>query len=332
MSIENYLKSKKILIERELKELISSFKDEFAKKSIFQPIKDFLFRGGKRWRAILSILTCQMVKGNWRNFKKLFLIPEVIHNGTLIIDDIEDNSQLRRNKPALHLEFGIDLSLNAGNFLYFLPFEILKKSKIPQEKKAKIYELIFEKMLELHFGQGMDIFWHKNPQFVSEEDYFKMARAKTGVLSSLAGKLGVILGDGSKSQEKVVENFGKELGVSFQIIDDILNLFPKSLKWGKELGEDITEGKLSLLIIKTLEAANLKDRNKLLFILRKHSNDPEIIKEAIELIKKYKAKEYAERKAREILEKALIKLKLFFPQKGVKKLEEFSKFLIERKL
>jgi len=294
-----------------------------------KPIWDFLRRGGKRWRPLLMFLSCEAVGGNAKQISDFAVVPELIHNGTLIVDDVEDSSLIRRGKPSLHISYGVDLAVNAGNMLYYLPLLIVKNSKISDDKKIKVYELINNEMLKLHFGQGTDIYWHKiKNESVSEQQYFSMCANKTGTLARLAAKLGGIVGGAGDEQVNALGNFAETIGVAFQIQDDVLNL---KGGLGKDVGEDITEGKMSLPIIKTLAAANETDKSRILQLLRKHSNDKNEIDEVINLINRYGSLSYSVAAAKNIVEKSWQELDaLLKPSEAKNKLQQLADFMVDR--
>jgi geranylgeranyl diphosphate synthase type I len=166
--IEKYLPRKvsKEWIEDVCEKVKYSFSLSAVQKAILDPIWDFLDRGGKRWRPALFLLILEAFGKNIKRLKDFAVISEILHSGTLIIDDIEDSGELRRGKACLHKIFGKDIAINAGNFLYFLPIYIFKKNKRKLESKVylRVIELYLEEMEKLHFGQGTDIFWHKGFQ------------------------------------------------------------------------------------------------------------------------------------------------------------------------
>ena len=258
-------------------------------------------------------------------------LVEIIHNGTLIIDDIEDNSELRRGKPCTHNIFGIDIAINAGNFMYYLPYLIIKNSKLNEKTKLFIHELIAEEMIKLSFGQGMDIHWHNNNCNITENQYLQMCAYKTGTLARMSAKLGATLGNAAKEQINALGKFAESIGVAFQIQDDILNI--TNTKWGKDFGEDITEGKKSLMVIKTLEQANEIDKKRLIDILNLKTKDKELIKEAIDIIKRHHSIEYSEKIAENIMKTALEELDIIIPDSDSKnKLKLFGDFMINREI
>ncbi|MEM3640730.1 MAG: polyprenyl synthetase family protein, partial [Candidatus Bathyarchaeia archaeon] len=140
-----------------------SYNIEAINKTIADPLWEFLDRGGKRWRPTLFLLICEALGKNPDDFIDYAIIPEVIHNGTLMIDDIEDASEFRRGKPCTYKIYGLDIAINVGNAMYYLPLLPLieNREKIGVEKLAKIYEIYVQEMISLSLGQAMDIAWHR---------------------------------------------------------------------------------------------------------------------------------------------------------------------------
>jgi len=188
-------------------------------------------------------------------------LVEFPHNASLIHDDIEDNSDERRGKPAVHLIYGNDTAINSGAFLYFLPLACLadqktgdpgSKDSLSTEQENRIWAAWASHMRALHLGQAMDIAWHRDYQSLPAlEEYDRMCRLKTGCLARLAAVLGAYCtGRSFAEQDALADVFGEaaeRLGVGFQILDDVKNLdtgIP-----GKKRGDDIVEGKKSLPVL-----------------------------------------------------------------------------------
>jgi len=211
---------------------------------LFAPLTDILSRGGKRWRPLLMTLVCETLGGGEAALPLTPLV-EFSHNASLIHDDIEDDSDERRGKPAVHQLYGVDTAINSGSFFYFLSLCCI--DSYYGDDKASIYKLWGDHMRKLHLGQSMDIFWHREISFVpSIEDYYTMCGMKTGCLASLAAELGAFSAGATDSMQK----FGKaamKLGIGFQILDDVKNLTDKIP--GKKHGDDIVEGKKSLPVL-----------------------------------------------------------------------------------
>jgi geranylgeranyl pyrophosphate synthase len=312
---------------------------ETITEGISKPVWDYLERGGKRWRPYLFLLVYEALGGNPKDVIDFAILPELIHNATIIHDDIEDMSEERRGKPALHLIFGEDIAINVGDALYFIPFLPFFKLKhrFDKERLIKAYEICIQELIRVAMGQATDIVWHKglcNADDVTEEEYLQMCLNKTGCIPRMSARLAATLAGKS---EEVVEKLGRlaeGIGVAFQIQDDILNLTGEEFAKRKGgLGEDITEGKRSLLVIHTLRKANEKDRKRLLEILNMHTTDQDLRNEAIEIIKKYGSVEYAKEKARSLVKEAWDEIEKMLPEsEAKKKLKAFAYYLIERKI
>jgi geranylgeranyl diphosphate synthase type I len=308
-------------------------------EAILDPIWDFLDRGGKRWRPALFLLVLEAFGKNPEKFFDFAIIPEILHEGTLVVDDVEDQGELRRGKPCLHRIFGIDIALNAGNFLYFLPIYIFEKNKRKLEKEVylKAIETYLEEMEKLHVGQGTDIFWHKGKQReISEKEYFQMCAFKTGCMSRLAAKLAAIFAKKERDIVEKIGEFAQNIGIAFQIQDDVLDVEltgGEREKFGKSFGNDIKEGKRSLMVIYTLKKANKRDRERLIEILDKKEKTKKEILEAISILQKYNSIEYARKKAVEIARESWKKVEeIFIEGKAKRMLRELVQFLIERRL
>ena len=235
---------------------------EYAAELV-RPCWDLYKRGGKRWRPLLMVLTAESIAGESGGEAALPFTPlvEFPHNASLIHDDIEDNSDERRGKPAVHLIYGTDTAINSGAFLYFLPLACLSAWAEDHRNCHKDTDLInniwaiwADHMRALHLGQAMDISWHRDYHSLPGlDEYDRMCRLKTGRLASLAAVLGVYCSGVSAARKdvaglaKVFGEAAEQLGVGFQILDDIMNLdtgIP-----GKKRGDDIVEGKKSLPVL-----------------------------------------------------------------------------------
>jgi len=312
---------------------------EALNKAIAEPIWDMLDRGGKRWRPTLFLLICEALGKRPEDFLDFAIIPEVIHNGTLVIDDIEDSSEVRRGKPCTHKIFGVDIAVNAGNTMYYLPLLpfMTKQKQISASKLRDLYEIYVKEMINLSMGQAMDIAWHRglaNADDISEEDYLQMCAYKTGTLARMAAKLAAVLADADKNLVEKLGLFTESVGVAFQMQDDILDLTGKDFAKNKGgLGQDITEGKRSLMIIYTLKKATQKDKSRLVEILNMHTSDQKLRDEAIAILQKYGAMEYVKNKAAKIVEESWREVDKLLPAtEGKEKLKAFAEFLIRRNI
>lgn len=274
-------------------------------EQINAPALDLLNRGGKRWRPLLMMLFYQLYRSD-DDIIAFTPLVELPHNGTLIVDDIEDSSDFRRGKPAVHLIYGTDLSINTGNFLYFLPHICIDSSSFPDGIKLAAYRYYNESMANLHIGQGLDILWHRDKDYIpSLDEYLTMCSFKTGGLSQLAGRLGVRSGGGSEETAFTVGKACQQMGVGFQILDDVINLTVGNP--GKKRGDDIVEGKKSLPVILCSQMGGDMTRLKEIFVragkegIEKAGSE---VEEAISIIQATGAIAKAKEKALSILKES----------------------------
>lgn len=312
---------------------------EALDEAIAEPIWEFLDRGGKRWRPSLFLLICEALGKDPMEFLEFAIIPEVIHNATLIIDDIEDSSELRRGKPCTYKLFGLDIAVNVGNAMYYLPLLTLMKNrdKLPPEKLCRLYEIYVQEMINLSFGQAMDIAWHRGlagADRIEEKHYMQMCAYKTGTLARMSARLAAVLAGADDELVEKLGLFAEAVGVAFQIQDDLLDLTSEEFaerKGGR--GQDITEGKRTLMVIYTLRKASAEDRKRLLEILRMHTTNQTLRDEAIRIMKKYGAIEYAKLFARNLVRKSWGEVDKLLPESDAKeKLKAFVTYLIKRKI
>jgi len=312
---------------------------EAANKAIAEPLWEFLDRGGKRWRPVLFLLACEALGRDSKELLDFAIIPEIIHNGTIIADDIEDGSEFRRGKPCTYKLFGIDITINVTNIMYYLPLLplIKNKDKLSPQKMNKTYEIYVQEMINIGFGQAMDIAWHRglaDANRIKEGQYLQMCAYKTGTLARMAAKMAAVLCDASDEVVEKLGKFAEAIGVAFQIQDDILNLVGEDFAERKGgLGEDITEGKRTLMIIHTLEKAKPADRRRLTEILSLHTTDQKVRDEAIGIIQRYGSIEYAKEFARKMVKESWNELDhLLPPSEAKEKLRAFADYLVERKI
>eukprot|EP01117_Protostelium_nocturnum_P004615 TRINITY_DN1672_c0_g1_i1.p1 TRINITY_DN1672_c0_g1~~TRINITY_DN1672_c0_g1_i1.p1 ORF type:complete len:390 (+),score=101.89 TRINITY_DN1672_c0_g1_i1:35-1171(+) len=310
-------------------------------KAIYEPVWDLIDRGGKRWRAVFMLLIAEALGEEYEKVLDFVVLPEMFHNGSLIIDDIEDGSGFRRGKPCIHLVTGVDIAINAGNALYFLPLRILKSKRgtISDDILLRCYETYSQEMTNAHFGQGLDILWHSKHNGEQREptidNYLYMCANKTGAVIKICAKLSSIICGATENQIEALASFVESIGIAFQIQDDLLNI---SLKEGDLLsaskggiGEDIHEGKRTLMVIHCFNTAEEKDRNRLKEILDMKTFDQQLIREAISILESTNSIQFAQEKAIDLIKTSWSEVDSSLPDTPAKaKLKALSSFLVER--
>ncbi len=284
---------------------------EELRRALNAPALDLLRRGGKRWRPLVLVLAARSF-GREDGALSLAPLVEIAHNGTLIVDDIEDSSDTRRGAPAIHLVHGVDAAINAGNLLYFLPLALIDGLSPPAAKPATDRAMRLElharyalHMRRLHLGQAMDIAWHRDHAALpARGDYLAMCALKTGVLARAAAELGAIAAGAPGPEAERLGAAFEAAGVAFQILDDVRNL--RSGNPGKKRGDDIVEGKKSLPVILACgrEGSLAPRLGRLFEAARTGGAESPAVEEAIGLIAATGALEEAEAEARGLLGRA----------------------------
>ncbi len=353
LGIKDFLKLKMPAVEKEIEKYIprkatKEWIESALGKTIFEldleaytagcnaPIWNLLDRGGKRFRPILTCICSEAVGGKWDSALKLAPMVEIIHNGTLMQDDVEDDSQARRGQPCIHCNFGVDTAINTGTIMYYWPMtKILNDDfNLGDKKKLQIYDLYIKEMIRVCSGQTWDIAWHHGGFTPNEKQYLNMCLSKTGVLTKFACQLGAIIGGATEKQYDALGDFGQIVGVGFQIQDDILELTEDKFKEGKgSVGGDIHEGKRTLIVIRTLEVASEEDKKRLIEILDSHTLDEKVLQEALDIINKYDGIAYSKKKAEELVEGAWKKVNSVLKESNAKIiLKKFAEYLVDRKI
>lgn len=287
-------------------------------KNLNSPSREYMLRGGKRIRPVLFLKLIDAFGMRAKKYLDYALFIETIHNGTLVIDDVEDDTILRRGGPACHTLYGLDTAINAGTAMYFMPLNILinDKHKLSASKKNRLWEIYGQELINVHFGQSIDIYWHKAiPSIVSTSEYLEMCRLKTGSLMRMPAKMACVISGRNKETEKICESFAEQAGIAFQIIDDVLDLTADRKKFGKAYGNDITEAKLSLPMLIAFEELSKREQTSLRSILKKHTRNSKLISKAIKLIRKTGAIEGSLSVADKLLKRAVLDIQKL----GVKK-------------
>lgn len=352
-SILSYLEKTRAIVDREIEKLIPrkmdlqylektfgrpryTYDSDSINRFLSDPVWDLLDRGGKRWRPALFLLVMECFGKDSSEWVDAAAITEIVHNGTLMIDDVEDRGELRRGKPCTHKIFGEDVAINTGNFMYYVPMKALMNRDLPKETLKRAYDAYIQEMINIAAGQGSDLWWHKGKaENITEEQYLQMVAYKTGTLARMAARLAVILSGGTPEQEEKIGALAEALGVGFQIQDDILDIVSSGKerdKFGKSFGNDITEGKRTLMVITALHGAEPGSRKRLLDILNAHTRKPELIQEAIDIITVSGSVEYSRKRGNEIVEKAWKEASPLIPESNAKQLlKALIDFSITRK-
>lgn len=295
--------------------------------------------GGKRFRPAITIAGCLVCDGKIEDALYSAAGLEILHNCTLIYDDIIDNSNLRRGEPTAWSKFGRSIAQCIGIDYAAAVFQAANKSKYPLETS----EIFAKTMKTVVRGEILDILFEqsgrKNEKYIienryneiTEKDYLKMVSKKTASLIQACCEVGGLSGGAKKSEINALRNYGFNLGIAFQIRDDILDIFGEEKEFGKKIGKDIEERKLgNIVIFYALKELSQKEKEEFLAILRKNKIKNKDIKETVELINKTKAKEKSFLLGEKYIKKAKESLKNLPRNNWNEFLAEIADFVIKR--
>jgi len=295
----------------------------------YASVWELLDRGGKRFRPGLTFLACESVGGRRDEAIGAAAAVELLHNMTLVHDDVEDESELRRGKPCIHKIYGIPIAINAGDAMLMKVFEIANSSHIPLDRCHRLVTQFARRAYEITWGQAFEFNLWKRIKF-TEEDVIRLLRCKTGALTALATEAGAIVAGASDKQVEALGRFGETIGIAFQIVDDLLNVVGKEKEYGKEIGGDIREGKKTIITARLLNIAAAADKKTFVTLLGKKSIRRTEIKKAIQLYHKYECIDYAKARANYYTQEALKHLNTLEPNPARENLALVAKFLVSR--
>ena len=330
MDVVKYLEEKSAIVEGKIREIVPK---DSRPQEVYGPIWDLFGRGGKRLRPAMCLLASEAVGGDEKKALVAAAAIEMFHNFTLIHDDIEDASLMRRGKPCLHIEYGMPLALNAGDGLFMMVWKAaLQAGEAPEENLATQKMLLgaFTKVLE---GQAVELGWHRSGKWdVTKEEYLGMAGGKTGALIEASCRAGAFLGGGAQEEIDALAKFGMGVGIAFQIQDDVLNIIGDEKKYRKEIGGDIVEGKRTLIVMGALEALETSKRKRLLKLLKNEKKTKEDVEKVIALLKESGAVQKAQEYAIKQVDKAKEKLDVVKNTHAKKMLWDIADYLVVREV
>ncbi|MEM4134278.1 MAG: polyprenyl synthetase family protein [Candidatus Micrarchaeia archaeon] len=282
---------------------------------------DYPLRGGKHLRSVLALETCKAFNGDPKKMKNISIALELFQHWILIHDDIEDYSEERRGKPALHHLYGMPLANNTGDALHIKMWDVLLQNRklLGDALTFKVMDEFIKMMDRCVKGQSMELEWvHEKRWDISEEDYYIMCKGKTtGYTFITPFRLGAIVAGVKESKLKPFYDIGDDIGLAFQIEDDILNLVGEKEKYGKEIAGDIYEGKRTLMLIHLMKNASKDEKKRIVEIMNKERNEKteQEVNYILSLMKKYGSIDYAKEKA------------IFFAKRAKKNFDKQYKFM-----
>lgn len=237
-------------------EEIKNLNFELAPKELYEPIGYTMSLGGKRLRPVLVLMACDMFNGDIQKATSPAMGIELFHNFTLIHDDLMDNAPIRRNKPTVFNKWNANIAILSGDAMFAKAYEMVAKTD--NEILQRILSVFTQTAIEVCEGQQYDMNYETMDN-VSIEDYIKMIRLKTAVLIAASLKVGALVAGASEEDARKAYEFGENVGLTFQLQDDLLDVYSDVDKFGKTNGGDILTNKKTYLYLKAFELAQGED-------------------------------------------------------------------------
>lgn len=230
-------------------------------KSLYEPIRYIMALGGKRLRPLLTVLSYSLYKKDTDSIIKYATAVEAFHNFTLLHDDIMDKAPLRRGKPTVHEKWNVNTAILSGDVMLVKVYDMFLD--LEEAKLKEVLRIFNQCAAEVCEGQQWDMEFESKSK-VTEAQYIEMIRLKTAVLLGFALELGALLAGASADDRNSLREFGTNIGIGFQLKDDLLDVYADQKKFGKQVGGDIIANKKTFLLIKAIEKSRGKDKAELL--------------------------------------------------------------------
>ncbi|MBW1867841.1 MAG: polyprenyl synthetase family protein [Deltaproteobacteria bacterium] len=287
--------------------------------------KHALLGHGKRLRPLIFVLSCELCNYQEEDVYQLSTIFEYIHTASLLHDDVLDNAEIRRNRPSANEVWGNHAAVLEGDFLFSKAMAIaIRTGKIPFLAK------ITETTTEMTEGQILELA-HTDDWEISKDLYLEIVTAKTAMLISTACACGAIISDAGSETADALTRFGLDAGIAFQLIDDLLDYTSSEEVFGKPVGKDLREGKVTLPFIYTLEQLAITEKNRLEDLFLNHQPTDDDYKDIIDLVRRNGALDRIRDEAQSYVDKAINSLDIFPDSTTKRDLAILSQHIIDRK-
>ncbi|UCH57863.1 MAG: polyprenyl synthetase family protein [Candidatus Bathyarchaeota archaeon] len=316
-------------VDQYIYELLKPRKPE----ALYEASRHIFQAGGKRLRPYLVLKSCELVGGDPDVALPFAAAMEILHNFTLVHDDIMDNDALRRGAPTVHAKWGVPVAIASGDLLFAKVYEAIVRASIEGNLTCDNVLACIERVnyatMAICEGQVLDVTYPRTVD-VSEEDYVFMVGGKTSALFKACAEVGAIIGGGDSEQVERVGSFAWNAGIAFQIVDDILGATADEKTLGKPVGSDLREGKKTLIVIHALENATSEGRDAILKVLDVEDATPSEIKAATKALVDSGAINYAKERAENCAGRAKEMLEIFPDSVAKNDLLELVEYFTQR--
>jgi len=299
---------------------------------LYAASRHIISAGGKRLRPFLTIKSCEAAGGKMKDAISFAAALEILHNFTLIHDDVMDHDVLRRGKPTVHARYGEPMAILAGDLLFAKVYQSVldyAPAHLFSDDIVMSLQKMTDAIIVLCEGQALDVSFPKATD-VSEDDYIFMIGAKTSALFKACSEVGAIAAGASNEIISSLGSFAWDAGIAFQIVDDILGITADESKLGKPVGSDIREGKKTIIMIHALKNANNEQRAVLMDAMRGEKSTHDEIDSAVQVLKELGSIEYARRTASKYLENAIRSIDKLEDTPAKRQLIELVNYFVQR--
>ena len=315
-------------LRREINKYIMNAASAPYPENLYQPMKYFLEIGGKRLRPLLTLLSCKSVSGDYKPAIPAAAAIELLHNFTLVHDDIMDQDSFRRGKSTVHTKWSESVAILTGDGLIGLAYRTLLET--PPESLQSVLRIFTEGVIKVCEGQAIDKDF-EDMDDVSMEQYFDMIEKKTGELIAISTEIGGIIGTDDPDYRDALRGFGASIGRAFQIQDDLLDITSSESVIGKDLGSDLAQGKKTYAIIKLRECASDEQWEYVQNILKGRTVNPQILEKIKVILTDTGVLEAAEKQINSDIEAAGNYLLNIDNGNWAEELLDFSMLILRRK-
>jgi geranylgeranyl diphosphate synthase type I len=273
-------------------------------KILYDAAAHLIIHGGKRLRPHMVIKSCQILGGNASIAMPAASAVEMIHNFTLVHDDIMDNDEMRHGVPTVHKKFGMPIAILAGDVLFSKAYQIISDSKLSNDATNQLVSRLAKACVDICEGQLLDVKMAEEKRIPSQKEYITMIGKKTAALFDVSCAMGAICATSNKKDILNLSNFGRNLGIAFQITDDLIGVMgdPKITK--KPVGNDLREGKKSLPILMAIKSSKGKDKKTILNVFGNTKATKNDLTNAVDVIRSLGIEEDVRNQALEYAERA----------------------------
>jgi geranylgeranyl diphosphate synthase type II len=307
---------------------IASLSYNTEAEKLNDPVRYVMSIGGKRLRPVLTLMACNLFNDKVDNAVFPATGIEVFHNFTLVHDDIIDNAPVRRGFPTVHSKWNVNQAVLSGDVMAFIANDCFLQT--PQRCMAEVFRIFNKAAIEVCVGQQMDIDFEKTNQ-VSQAEYLRMIELKTAVLLAASAKIGALIGGAGEKDAEFIYEFGLNLGLAFQIQDDLLDTYGNASVFGKKTGGDIVSNKKTILLVKALEMASPTQLKKLHELIDNENDPEEKVRKVVEIYDQLNLRQTTETLAVEYIRSAFRYLEMAdAPKERKQELTELVNTLVGR--